>query len=240
MKKATIKRRKRVIPANQEDEDEDSDMKDAPSPQKTPERGTTNDDGSVNLGFRRRADPGVKHEPSHQAPKPPSPYGGPSTLAAYHQGSPASHRQVMGSLNDENRLPPLTSMASGGGGSGSDRQMSRSPGSFMSPSRKRSFSTTESESAVLSDGYETSKRISSIKDILNPSGGDDDSDLALPPLRSPGIPPTTTSSRGSQPPGPEVPDEAKLQRRTALEQETERIREMLAAKERELLAMGRE
>lgn len=239
MKKATIKRRKRVIPANEEDEDEDSDMKDAPSPEKTPERGTTNDDGSVNLGFRRRApDASVKHEPSHQTQKPPSPYGGASTLAAYHQGSPASHRQVMGSLNDENRLPPLTSMASGGG---SDRQMSRSPGSFMSPSRKRSFSTTESESAVApSEGYETSKRISSIKDILNPSAGDDH-DLALPPLRSPGLAPTPSSGGrgGSQPPGSEVLDDTK-QKRSALEQETERIRQMLAAKEKELLAMGRD
>lgn len=227
MKKATIKRRKRVIPANEEEGDADS--KEGSGSEGTPERGTMNDDGSVNLGFRRRPE---ETKPNVQdLHKPPSPYGAAQDLAAYHQ-SPASHRQAMGSLNDENRLPPLQSMGHGN----SDRQ-SHSPGAYLSPGRKRSFSAT-SDSAKGSEPYETSKRISSIKDILNPSRGAD-TDLSLPPLRSPMAMSTPGRSDSHPPTGDEETDGQKMQRRAALEQETEQIRNMLAAKEKELNELAR-
>src|SRR5690606_20622066 len=101
------------------------------------------------------------------------------------------------SLKDDNRLPPITSLAASG--PGVDRQSSISPASFLSPARKRSFSSTDNEPRNYDDGSDNSKRLSSIKSILNPTsqnGGrsDDRHEYSLPPLRSPG---TTVASAPS-------------------------------------------
>lgn len=249
MKKATIKRRKRVIPANQEDDGDDGDtMMDSRSNETTPERGTVNDDGSINLGIRRRPEDPVpmdldvphrhsKSPSSLQSSLPPA-----SNLAAYHQ-PPSSSRSANPSLNDENRLPPLTSMTAG-----SERQSSLSPASFISPRRKRSFSTTDPASVIgVSDSsYDNVKRVSSIRDILNPAssshgGRDDRPEYSLPPLRSPGLDlgngsrQSAYSSRDGTPLHQHYEgDHQKAERTQLLERETEKIREMLAAKEREL------
>ena len=248
MKKATIKRRKRVIPANQdEDGEEVAETIESRSAETTPERGTVNDDGSINLGFRKRPE----QQPAYSADKLSrhgervSPLPASSDLAAYHQSSPAS-RYIPTSLSDENRLPPLTSMAAA---APNDRQSSLSPASFISPRRKRSFSTTETESANGGEGasgQENVKRLSSIKDILNPSmgshrnsRGDDRAEYSLPPLRSPGLMHSNYPGSRDGPPGSrDETDEQKHQRRLALQQETDRIRDMLAAKERELQDLG--
>lgn len=255
MKKATIKRRKRVIPAHQEEDGEDEEAATnasaARSTATTPERGTMNDDGSINLGFRRRPEQSMSSYDSERMghrSKPASPLPASSDLAAYHQSTPAS-RYIPTSLSDENRLPPLTSMAAV-----PDRKPSLSPGSYLSPSRKRSFSTTETESATGTDGgHESVKRLSSIKDILNPSSASGGSlnrsqregergEYSLPPIRSPGFPgPTIGSGHASHEGssiGHEDSEDQKNQRRVALQQETDRIRDMLAAKERELHALG--
>ncbi|ATY64325.1 GATA factor SREP [Cordyceps militaris] len=247
MKKATIKRRKRVIPSNQEEEGEDGDVAmDSRSNETTPERGTVNDDGSINLGIRHKPEDPVPMDldtPLHDAKQPsPLPTSLPhaSDLAAYRQ-TLSSSRNMQSSLNDENRLPPLASMTAG-----SERQSSLSPSSFISPRRKRSFSATDSVAAVGTEGgYDSAKRVSSIRDILNPASGsyegrDGKSEYSLPPLRSPGegFTPVNRASAYSSRDGTPIhgthENDKKAERTQLLERETEKIREMLAAKEREL------
>ncbi|PTB63933.1 hypothetical protein BBK36DRAFT_1125218 [Trichoderma citrinoviride] len=261
MKKATIKRRKRVIPAAHDEEGEEGmEGVETQSQEKTPERGTMNEDGSVNLGLRRRPNHPLTIEPEPAMPtsRNPSPLPSASTsdLAVYHQHSTAS-RSVPPTLNDENKLAPLASMNSA---IIDDRQSSLSPASFLSPTRKRSFSSTEADLARGADGsHESAKRISSIKSILNPSTsaeeplniesvGADRGEYALPPLRSPGasIPPRPSGGGGftplnatSRPLDHDAESERiKAERRMLLRQEAERMREMLAAKERELMELG--
>lgn len=238
MKKATIKRRKRVIPANQDEEGEEGvERMVSVSPEQTPERGTINDDGSINLGLRRRPDYPtlVDEQPKDGIANRTSPLPRASDLAAYHQ-SPGMVRNISGSLNDGNRLPPLTSMSAA-----PERQSSLSPASFLSRSRKRSFSATETESlAGTEGGHDSAKRISSIKDILNPSTetdtrrNDNRSEYSLPPLRSPGLAGASNAYPSSRD-GPRGENwQYRSDRQEALERETESIRAMLAAKEREL------
>ncbi|KAM3559605.1 hypothetical protein MY1884_003367 [Beauveria asiatica] len=248
MKKATIKRRKRVIPSNQEEEGEDGDLvMDSPSNETTPERGTMNDDGSINLGLPRKPEDPVpmdldtpRHEAKHPSPLP-VPLPSASDLAAYRQ-TPSSSRNAQTFLNDENRLPPLTSMTAG-----SERQSSLSPSSFISPRRKRSFSATDSASVVGTEGgYDSAKRVSSIRDILNPASNStyeargSKPEYSLAPLRSPAegfTPinrPSAYSSRDGTPTHNTQESEQRAERTQLLERETEKMREMLAAKEREL------
>ncbi|OAA43677.1 GATA transcription factor [Metarhizium rileyi] len=255
MKKPTIKRRKRVIPAMQEEEMED--VADSPEAQKmevTPERGTENEDGSINLGTRRRPETyRLTIEPKPTAMRSSgqiSPLPSASDLATYHPRSGYS-RSVSSHANEDNRLPPMSSMTAV-----SDRQSSISPASFLSPRRKRSFSATDTETGSNVDiGSENAKRISSIKSILNPTGGGgmsrpgngDMDDYTLPPLRSTGgllnphvqdVPPGAGSRNdvhGYM--GKNENERVKAERRLALQRETDQMREMLAAKERELMEL---
>ncbi|KAF4452809.1 putative siderophore regulation protein (GATA factor) [Fusarium austroafricanum] len=258
MKKSTIKRRKRIIPASQDEEMEDAMESADLQSQYDPgaERGSMNEDGSVNLGLRRRPDHPLTIEPQpviRPTGRTISPLPSTSDLAAYHQSNNLRH--FTGSLNDDNRLAPMASMSSN-----NDRKTSLSPGSFLSPTRKRSFSTTESEALASQEtGQESSKRISSIniKSILNPStsastppntgAGSDDGDYSLPPIRSPGSTiasapsPSAFSNRDNTPgAGPRDfdSDKIKAERRAALQREADKMREMLAAKERELQELG--
>jgi hypothetical protein len=131
-----------------------------------------------------------------------------------------------------------------------------SPASFLSPRRKRSFSATDTETASNADfGPESAKRISSIKSILNPagsgginhSGGADMDDYTLPPLRSAGgllgphikgvSPPAGSPKDGRGHAIQNESDQHKAERRLALQREADRMREMLAAKERELMEL---
>jgi hypothetical protein len=261
MKKATIKRRKRVIPAaHDEDMDEGMDDVETPGLEETPERGTMNEDGSVNLGLRRR--PGhpltIEPEPALRSSRntSPLPSASASDLAFYHQHNIGS-RSVPPSLNDENKLAPLAPMNST---IADDRQSSLSPASFISSARKRSFSATETDSVNSAEiGHESAKRISSIRSILNPSTTAEQSpatgptsadrgEYALPPLRSPGasVSPRLPGTGGftplnvmSRPRDADAESERiKAERRALLRQEAERMREMLAAKERELMELG--
>ncbi|KAI1386500.1 uncharacterized protein F4822DRAFT_318402 [Hypoxylon trugodes] len=255
MKKSIIKRRKRVIPANQGDSGAEDGMAVDSIEQQSPyaepdmERGSVNEDGSINLGLRRKAD-----YPLTLLPDPTRSSSGPAPIStdlmAYHTTNAPQHTEIQDSLTDDNRLAPITSIPSL-----SDRQSSLSPASFLSPSRKRSFSGTESEYASSELGYDNSKRLSSIKLLLNPAL---DSSANFRPmdkapeslqLRSPA---TTLMSAPS--PSPQltasnilpsirsrestVEDErTKAGRLAALQEETERMRQLLAAKEREMAAL---
>lgn len=266
MKKSTIKRRKRIIPAAQDEEMEDVDSTETQnqSNEQTPERGTINDDGSINLGLRRRPEHPLTIEPHpvntimRTTNRTISPLPSTSDLAAYHQGG---HRNTLPPLSDDNRLPPMASMAAA-----ADRQSSLSPASFLSPARKRSFSTTEGEVFTSTDGgQETTKRVSgiNINSILNPSDSNDsppntgavsdDGDYYLPPIRSPGSTiasapsPGAFSNRDPTPGASSVSrdlnmesERLKSERRAALQRETDSMREMLAAKERELQELGQD
>ncbi|KFA72487.1 hypothetical protein S40288_06641 [Stachybotrys chartarum IBT 40288] len=259
MKKATIKRRKRVIPSSQEEDGEEGVDADRKHFEETPERGTMNEDGSINLGFRRRPDQRpltIEPEPHTLATKRTPPLPSVPDLAAYHQ-SLTMQRDGSGSFTEDNRLAPMTSM-----GPSMDRQPSLSPASFMSR-RKRSISATDTEMGSVTDGgYDNAKRVSSIKSILNPTmppespGSEGQRAYTLPPLRSPGHhmghspSPSMMPSRGHTPitqfatsaPNPrEAADDTerlKAERRAALMHEAGQMRELLASKERELMELG--
>ncbi|KAI1273157.1 hypothetical protein F5Y07DRAFT_391444 [Xylaria sp. FL0933] len=257
MKKAVIKRRKRVIPAQDDlsaDAEEtmviDSVEQQSQYAASENERGSLNEDGSVNLGLRRKTDHHLTllPEPIHTGQgSTPIPSTDPT---AYHASQTLQPFGGRDSMNDDNRLPPLASIMS-------DRQSSVSPASFLDPSsRKRSFSATDSDVPPSEFYPENTKRLSSIKSILNPTSGAtpnygslmDDASEALR-LRSP----ASTLMSAPSPSGFSITssmlpsirsrettveaEKSKADRRAALQHEAERMREMLAAKERELAAL---
>ncbi|KAI1763635.1 hypothetical protein GGR53DRAFT_360756 [Hypoxylon sp. FL1150] len=257
MKKSVIKRRKRVIPASQgEGEDAmaiDSIEQPGQYAEPDPERGSVNEDGSVNLGLRRKTEHPLTLLPDPIRSNLGSTPISSSDLMAYHTTNNPQHTNVMNSLTDDNRLAPLTSISAS-----SDRQSSLSPASFLSPSRrKRSFSGTESEYAPSESTYDTSKRLSSIKSLLNPASEASlhfsESDIAARSLHlrssattlasppSPSLQSIASSAlpaiRSRESPGED--ERAKANRLAALQLEMERMRQMLAAKEREMAALQR-
>ncbi|KUJ16337.1 uncharacterized protein LY89DRAFT_697540 [Mollisia scopiformis] len=267
MKKSVIKRRKRVVPASHGTQASGIDVasnsmgspeSDQPSPPAEAPRGSLNPDGSVNLGFRMRNDQAksILPEPIStsraQNGQLPS-----SDLTAYASTSQAHLHEHTDSLNDDNRLPPMASYPSP-----SQQRPSLSPNSFLSPSRKRSFSATEIEPLPsLSDSNPTStnpKRLSSIKSILNPGYVDIDSADRANDRRSPGPSrysnqpsPSMNSGYATSPANSAVgsalssardpqseSERAKMERREMLQREAEKMREALKAKERELEELG--
>ncbi|KAH8912254.1 hypothetical protein BR93DRAFT_933297 [Coniochaeta sp. PMI_546] len=217
MKKAMIKRRKRVLPAGQNPEEaRDMSVSPSPGPETPREKGSTNADGSVNLGSKPKAEQAMSLVPEDvlQRTRQASPLRPGADLTQYH---------VASSLTNENRLAPLTSIAAT-----SDRQSSLSPASFLSPSRKRSFSSTDIEFPQNAE-HDSSKRLSSIKSILNPAGGsgtaEDNRETPRSSLRSPVPSPDKATSESAA---------AKAEKRAALQREAEYMRALLAAKEREL------
>ncbi|KAF0330209.1 GATA zinc finger [Colletotrichum asianum] len=264
MKKSTIKRRKRVIPSSfggeWTEEMLDGSETQSMAPEGSPERGTMNEDGSINLGFRHRQEgplamlPDPQMRPNRQG----SPLPSATDLAAYQSSMPRTSHPYPGSLNDDNRLAPITSLTAIG-----ERQSSLSPASFLPPSRKRSLSAEGNPAG--DGGPDTSKRLSSIKSILNPTDGDESptyhsggedaaehyarsamspagsapspgsySNTRLTPLPSPG-PSSQTSHPGYS---NQESERARAEKRAALTREAERMREMLAAKERELAELN--
>jgi GATA-binding protein len=250
MKKSIIKRRKRVVPAGPGGQapevgvasnSMESPESDRTSPESPDMRGTSNPDGSINLGFRPR------DEGRTQLPQPTSTARGGNDLAAYasfsNSGNTYEHPD---SLNNENRLPPMTAYPSPKPG-----RVSLSPSTFLSPSHKRSFSSldTEQQETTNLEPNAQPKRLSSIKSILNPgssdfreSGGSRGSDRLSPnrysAMNSPSYGPSPTndgdgSSRDVQSDG----ERKKVEKRELLQREAERMREALKAKERELEEM---
>ena len=274
MKKSVIKRRKRVVPAAQGSQLSGIDVANnsvgspesdrASPPSETRDlRGSMNPDGSVNLGFRRRneharamlPEPSMARNGQQQLPT--------SDLIAYASTSSnqAPLPENLDSLSNDNRLPPMTSYPSP-----VQRRPSLSPNSFLSPSRKRSFSAAEIDPRPhLSEVGNTSssahpKRLSSIKSILNPGFSDSDSsDMRGIDRQSPGRypaigsigSPSMSSGYATSPANSGVgsalssgrdaqseSDKSKLERREMLQREAEHMREALKAKERELEELG--
>lgn len=273
MKKSVIKRRKRVVPAGQGAQNSGFDMSrqvtnspesDHPSPEEGDQRGTVNPDGSINLGFRLRNDPGrALPEPIRTQNRQQQ--HSPSDLTVYASASNLSN-QNFESLHNDNRLPPMTSypppiQTSNPG--------SVSPSSFLSPSRKRSISAVDANDATSSADSNSNptqpKRLSSIKSILNPGFIDNEAnsetdpslrrgDDRLSPSRYSNVASPSLSSVSAHATSPlgggigSVPasgkdavsetDRAKAERREMLQREAEKMREALKAKERELAELG--
>lgn len=217
MKKAMIKRRKRVLPAGQSSEGaRDMSASPSPGPDTPREKGSLNPDGSVNLGSK----PKPQQQPLSLVPE--------DVLQRTRQNSPLrpgadlTQYHVASSLTDENRLAPLTSIAAT-----SDRQSTLSP-AFISPSRKRSFSSAEMNVPQTAE-HDSSKRLSSIKSILNPASGsgatEDRAETPRSSFRSPLPSPAAAASDS---------EATKAEKRAALQREAEYMRALLAAKEREL------
>lgn len=230
----------------------------SPSPEAEAERGSVNADGSINLGFRRREEHSRTLVPETvlRQNRQNSPTTG--DLGKYQYGSSNSSRQfdyhasnqrnAPESLSNENRLAPLTSI-----NVQDDRQSSLSPASFLSPSRKRSISNVESDSIGGADAGDP-KRLSSISSILNPAAGrgEEYHDTLKQAARSPASTAASAPSPGAlsstgvavTPPPfapaqlssrePNSDERSRAEKRAALAREAERMREMLAAKEREL------
>ncbi|KAI8958674.1 hypothetical protein F5Y11DRAFT_359826 [Daldinia sp. FL1419] len=256
MKKSVIKRRKRVIPANQMDSGSEDAMAVDSIEQQSQytevemERGSINEDGSVNLGLRRKTEHPLTLLPDPIRSGPASAPISSTDLIAYHTTNTPQQFDIRDSLTDGNRLAPLKSLAAL-----SDRQSSLSPASFLSPSRKRSFSGTESEYAPSEPGYDNSKRLSSIKSLLNPAlEGNPNFNLVDSPAESLRLRSPATTIMSAPSPSPQgmtsnvlpaiqsrestAEDErSKADRLAALQQEAERIRQMLADKEREMAAL---
>lgn len=259
MKKSVIKRRKRVIPASQELAAEASTPAEpiqSPSPPRdiSSERGSMNPDGSISLGLRKQPteQQGLQLVPENvlrQNSLPPMTTSG--TLNQYSVYN-KYHSETPQSLDDDHRLAPITSIAGT-----SDRQTSLSPASFLSPTRKRSFGETTDHGTPSEP--ENNKRLSSIKSILNPprptsshttsfeestpqrTYAESPGTMASAP--SPGAYSNASSAGG---PGPAYAgpmesrrlsvesETSKAERRAALHREAERMRQLLAANEREL------
>jgi hypothetical protein len=254
MKKSIIKRRKRVVPAMtgpQAGEGGevmvlDSTEYDRASPPQETERGSVNPDGSMNLGFRprnseRRTLPDPSSMRSQNSPSSSQPAYFPNALAG-------SVRDPLDSLNNNNRLPPMTSYPSP-----AHNRPSLSPNSFLSPSRKRSFASVEQQQPPLprinspntQSGYagtQNSGRLSDIKSILNPTGHSETepSSGRQSPYHAQGSALTVNyPARPDVRDGPRDTDQAKVDRRELLQREAERMRRELQAKERELEELGR-
>lgn len=171
-------------------------------------------------------------------------------LTAYASTANAHAQEHLGSLNNDNRLPPMNSYPSP-----IQQRSSLSPNSFLSPSRKRSFSSAEIEPLPAinpaPDAATNPKRLSSIKSILNPGFSEPEGGERRSPGRYPGVgvsggyltsPPNSqggsalSSGRDPQSEG----ERAKVERREMLQREAEKMREALKAKERELAELGGE
>ncbi|KAK4231260.1 hypothetical protein QBC38DRAFT_354756 [Podospora fimiseda] len=253
MKKSIIKRRKRVIPAagaaSPEVDVATLDRPDSPTPapEDAKKKGSVNPDGSVNLGFKRRQEPPLTLVPEtllrqNRQSSPPTSSG----LAQYHSSHSSSQQQSHNpeSLSDENRLAPIASF-----NLPADRQSSLSPASFLSPSRKRSFSAAEMDGSNGGQGdNESHKRLSSIKSILNPTGSMQDAEelsdsasrqlLFSPGTTAVSVPSPSSysnvSGQGGSGDSLTEAEKTKAERRAALAREAELMREMLVKKEREL------
>lgn len=262
MKKAIIKRRKRVVPASQGGQAPGVDgtghslgspefERQSPSTDPQEHRGSTNPDGSINLGLRIRNQPArtvlpelVSTNRGHNGQQQPSSSNLTAYVSTLNNQTPSIHN--LESLNNDNRLPPMASYPSP-----TQRHPSLSPNSFLSPSRKRSFSEldTRGEPSSVSEHASSanSKRLSSIKSILNPGFSDSAAGDTDPHLRrtiSPGRytpSPASSVTGGVLNSGRDMQSEserAKLERREMLQREADRMRMALRAKERELAELA--
>lgn len=241
MKKSVIKRRKRVVPATQGDQaalevpsnsvgPSEAEVS-LPSSEDIGPRGSTNQDGSVSLGFRRPVQEKAVFLSSMRIQNNPPQL---PDLTAYasngHQHHHEHHNQHEhpDSLSNDNRLPPIASYPPE-----APQRPSLSPNSFLSPSRKRSFSATEMEPRPgPTENGGQAQRLSSIKSILNPKITNEQA--IDPSLRS-----ESSNGAAARPSGSDQEKERrKTERKEALQREAERMREELRAVERDLAELA--
>ncbi|KAL9046297.1 MAG: hypothetical protein Q9214_000836 [Letrouitia sp. 1 TL-2023] len=249
MKKSIIKRRKRVVPAMQEQPPGNQHLTSFPvstSPDSQylenaeishhDRNPVVNQDGSINLDLRPR-DQQLDQQSQY---KPPAidftdyhidqPRRS-STHSQYHQVSPSGiHEQVTANpAEPHHRLSPL----------------------HVSSSRKRSYSNTERDEPTPPVPDNTrNNRLSSISSILNPTQQQQADEMPIDPnlssigqqaLRHASTPQTNHQQFAPPPPESSVRQlsisesaDLRTQRRAQLRQEADHMREILRAKEREL------
>ena len=139
-------------------------------------RAATSHNDTEKLGLCRRPEDGpltLLPDPKlqHKQRSSPAYPRRPTDLSNYHSFSPRDTNPLP-DLSSENKLAPIKSLKCPssapmpGHSTVGDRQSSRSPASFVSPARKRSFSSMTEVDSV--ETHENSKRLSSIESILNP------------------------------------------------------------------------
>ena len=251
MKKSIIKRRKRVVPAMQEQSpgnqhlasfpvsnSEDSQYQEHAEALGQRRSSSINPDGSINLDLRSR-DAQLEHQAQYPPPVDFTDYQidqrrpsfNPSQQQQQQGPLPSVHDQTIAhSVDPPNRPSPLSNKAS----------------------RKRSHSNTErDESLAPTPESARANRLSSISSILNPTQHQRREEMPIDPnlssigqqaLRHASLStPHQTRQQFSPPSEPparhhSIPESSNLraQRKAQLRQEAEQIREMLRAKEREL------
>lgn len=201
MKKSVIKRRKRVVPVGQGNlpitvDNPNYNTLGSPDseghspPPDTEHRGSMNPDGSINLGFKRQQQD--QQRPHRQLLPEFSNRSSHNGNGNHHNGHVAVdlnayntsqhkpyHEQSLRTTTStsENKLPPMATYPSPTQNrppslSPNPLAASTAPPPLVSPSRKRSFSSSDQEYTIQSENQQlqhSSKRLSSIKSILNPS-----------------------------------------------------------------------
>ncbi|KAI9724017.1 MAG: hypothetical protein M1812_000735 [Candelaria pacifica] len=233
MKKSTIKRRKRVVPALpdpslHQEHSRSHDHPISPVNQRfTTLNGNTDPqvseraDGSISLSSRKAPSGSAYAVPeSQESPMHHSQEG--------YRHLPVDFTQYPSRMRDSHGLPDCngTALRPSDNSSNSRHQISISPHSSHPPSRKRSFSTTEGEEH---DGDAGSERTqpSSIPSILNPSQRDSN-DIPIEPSL---LAMDKEDSRARN-------GKTSIEKRAELQRQADALREMLAAKERELAGLN--
>lgn len=235
----------------------------SPPPDMAGNRGSVNPDGSVNLGLRRRQeDQQLQLVPEsvlrQNRPSPPLPPGDLTQYSSHLR----QHREVPESLTDDNRLAPITSLTAISGKQSSLSPASfLSPTRKRSFGETDSMSTTEGESNKRLSSIKSILNPAGLSDTSALSSSGPSSATHASPrmlgaeelvqqrayLQSPATmasapSPGAYSNASSVPPHSYTDSRrlsnesevSKAERRAALQQEAERMRELLAAKEREL------
>ncbi|KAL2755195.1 hypothetical protein ACRALDRAFT_2028367 [Sodiomyces alcalophilus JCM 7366] len=265
MKKSIIKRRKRVVPSPLGDEatgEYDASEMQSQAPESSGERGTLNDDGSINLGLR----PPPGKLPPILARPPMAPHYQ-STILPPVSNLPgyqfSQSRTLLGNHHDlhsrQDQLGPITSIHNQ-----ADAVTSLAPNTLSSSPRKRPLPAADGDiNPTLGGGPEASKRFTSIgiKSILNPcndlhstdtapvekdNSGNSYCETAATLMQSSPSSGSNLTARRALPrsrkhphiPGVYENHERFEAHRQDLEREAQRMREALAAKEEELANLG--
>lgn len=263
MKKSIIKRRKRVVPAMQEQESSNAHLTSFPvstSPnshysEPIDPRHHRQDSPSLELNESVNLDPRARdhHLDQHHHQYDPPPIGVDFTG---YQIDPHQRPSSRGPLPHPHLPLPSIHEQSARNASSPDSQRTLSP--FPgSTSRKRSFSDAQLEKPSTSSTESgRTNRLSSISSILNPTRRISTDDMPIdpslsgigqqPPRRQPQVPQLPHPSLPPPPPEIRLRNVAegdpggrdRMERKARLRREAEQIREMLKAKERELEELG--
>ncbi|RKF58972.1 putative gata transcription factor [Golovinomyces cichoracearum] len=232
MKKAVIKRRKRVIPGNQSDNISNSigsPEPDHPFPSNQNLRGSSNPDGSVNLGHR------ISRNSNTNLADPPRNNSAVAAIGTFDPSSNSGHNENQ-SISNKNLLPSMNTAYL----SPIYNHVSLSTNNQNFPlTRKRSFSSmnVHLSSPSIFGYYESSlNRPGSIKSLLNP-GSEDPVSSVLEEVTGY----CSSVSRSSNAINNPISDQAlsdkmksREEKKELLQREAEKIREALKAKEQEL------